>query len=201
MDSKLTMDFLNKIKPLEDKEYLLSTILFHGAPVLYGKKPSCLISFNCGKRDMYRLWNTYRLEITRLIGLNYFELYREPERELVLFYNPRYLEDTMLRADNMQFLLGLGYDNFKSPLEALEKLRDRFNPATSHEIGIMLGIPCRDVEGFINNSGMNYIMNGYWKVYTRPHRAIRLFREYDDSRRNVIKKILGSCNKNFISHI
>jgi len=167
-------------------------IMFHGAPVLDGKKPSCLISFNCGKRDMYSIWNKYKMEIPGLINLDYYELYRGPQRELVLFYNPKYLEETMLRPDNMKLLGDMGYGSFTSPFEVLKMLKDRFDPGIPHEVGIMLGIPSGDVDGFIKNSGMNYIMNGYWKVYTKPKRAVRLFREYDNSRINVMKDIMRS---------
>lgn len=190
MDSKLTIDFLNKIKTLEDKEYLLSTIMFHGAPVLDRKKPSCLISFSSGKRDMYQIWNTYRLEIPKLINLNYSELYRDSQRELVLFYNLKSLEETMGRPENISFLRAMGYGNTNGLSDTLEMLKGRFSSGLPHEIGIMLGIPGGDVEGFIKNSGMNYILNGYWKVYSRPERAVKLFKEYDYSRINVMKGIM-----------
>lgn len=190
MDSRLTIDFLNKISIIDDKNCLLSMIMFHGAPVLDGKKPSFLISFNCGKRDIYSIWNKYKMEIPRLINLDYFELDKDPQRELVLFYNAKHLKETMQRPDNMKFLGDMGYGNFKSPQETLEMLKGRFSPGVPHEIGIMLGIPSGDVDGFIKNSGMNYILNGYWKVYTRPDRAVKLFREYDYSRINVMKDIM-----------
>lgn len=191
MDAKLVLDFFSKIKTLEDKEYLLSMIMFHGAPVLCGKKPSCLISFNCGKRDIYSIWNTYRAEILRIFDLDYYELYRDPQRELVLFYNPELMEETMQVSENMSFLRAMGYGNITGISEVLDRFKSRFSSGVPHEIGIMLGIPRGDVDGFIKNSGMNYILNGYWKVYTKPERAVKLFREYDDSRIDIMKGIMG----------
>lgn len=190
MDSKFTINFLNKIKTLEDKDYLMSMIMFHAAPVMDGKKPSCLLSFTGGKRDLYHIWDIYKLEICGLVNLDYCELYRDSQRELVLFYNPKSLEETMQISDNMRFLKGMGYGDITSTSKALAALRSRFTHGIPHEIGIMLGIPSGDVDGFIINSGMNYIMNGYWKVYTRPERAGKLFQEYDNSRINVMKDIM-----------
>lgn len=34
-----------------------------------------------------------------------------------------------------------------------------------HEMGILLGYPVEDVEGFIINNGKNELYTGYWKVY------------------------------------
>lgn len=190
MDSALSINFLNRINALDDWNYLLSLISFYAAPTLAGKKPSCLICFTNNRRNMYNLWNVYGSEINGSLNIEYFQIYRDMEKELVLFYNPHILEETIHSPDNMAFLQETGYNGASSAIEYLKILKCRFSRAFPHEIGIFLGIPCEDVKGFIQNFGINYIMNGYWKVYSRPQRARQLFDEYDRSRINVMKSIM-----------
>lgn len=190
MDSKLSINFFNKINKLDDRNYILSIIRFHAAPILSGKKPSCLISFTDNNRSLYRLWDTYKEEICTLVNLSYFEICRYSKRELVLLYDTHALEITIKKPGNTKFLQGFGYNGAEKILECLEVLKGRFSEGFPHEIGIFLGIPCEDVRGFIQNSGNNYIMNGYWKVYSKPSRAGQLFNEYDAARIDVMKSII-----------
>ena len=46
-----------------------------------------------------------------------------------------------------------------------------------HEIGLFLGYPPEDVEGFIENSH-ECKMSGFWKVYGDVHSAELLFEKY-----------------------
>ena len=39
------------------------------------------------------------------------------------------------------------------------------NQEFPHEMGLLLGYPVEDVEGFILNEGENCLYIGYWKVY------------------------------------
>lgn len=190
MDPKLSIGFFKKINILDDRNYLISIIRFHAAPTLAGKKPSCLINFTNDKRSLYQLWDTYKNEISTLIDMDYYEIYRDSKRVLVLFYNSQNLEERLYDPDNMKFLQRFGYDDISNITDALEMLSVRFTWEFPHEIGILLGIPCEDVEGFLNNYGMNFIINGYWKVYSKPQRAQELFQEYDNARIDVIKSIM-----------
>lgn len=190
MDSNLLIRFLNKINTLEDKEHLISIIKFHAAPTLEGKKPSSLISFTKSRRDLYSIWNTYRNEISSLIKIDDFEIHEDFRCKIVFFYNPYILREIINRSDNMKYLQELGYGDITNIISVLEILKSRFTLSFPHEIGILLGIPWEDVNGFIKNSGANFIMNGYWKVYSNPQRAARTFREYDDSRICVMKSML-----------
>ena len=40
-----------------------------------------------------------------------------------------------------------------------------------HEVGLFLGYPPEDVEGFCRNGGRNYKLSGPWKVYGRVEEA------------------------------
>ena len=47
-----------------------------------------------------------------------------------------------------------------------------------HEIGIALGYPPEDIEGFKRYKGRNFKCCGYWKVYGNAERAQKLFEAY-----------------------
>ncbi len=48
-----------------------------------------------------------------------------------------------------------------------------------HEIGLFLGYPPEDVEGFICNKGKDCRLCGYWKVYGNKEEAVQKFAKYD----------------------
>ena len=52
-----------------------------------------------------------------------------------------------------------------------------------HEIGIFLGYPLADVEGYIENGGRDCIRLGCWKAYSDPDGAERVFRMIRKCRR------------------
>lgn len=58
-----------------------------------------------------------------------------------------------------------------------------------HELGLLLGYPVKDVEGFIRNKGEKYLYSGYWKVYDNVTEAISIFEQYTLAKEAVIKKV------------
>ena len=52
-----------------------------------------------------------------------------------------------------------------------------------HEMGLLLGYPVEDVEGFIENKGHNYLYAGYWKVYGHVEEKKALFNRYEEARK------------------
>lgn len=73
------------------------------------------------------------------------------------------------------------------PDETLETLKSRFQSGCPHEIGLFLGIPYDDVASFISHNGENYLFYGYWKVYSEPVKAKRLFADFDASKKKAIE--------------
>ncbi len=71
----------------------------------------------------------------------------------------------------------------------LEMLKTRFVDYNEfpHEIGLFLGYPPADVEGFICNKGKNCKLCGYWKVYGNTTDAMIKFATYDQCRDLYLK--------------
>ena len=55
-----------------------------------------------------------------------------------------------------------------------------------HEMGILLGYPVEDVEGFILHKGGSYLCNGYWKVYYNVSQKQRTFRWYSFAEHHLL---------------
>ena len=51
-----------------------------------------------------------------------------------------------------------------------------------HEVGLFLGYPAADVEGFRRNGGRNCKLCGHWKVYGQVEEARRRFLAFDRCR-------------------
>ena len=112
-----------------------------------------------------------------------------PRGSLVYVYRPSKLRQRLCEPETAAYLRTLGYD--PSDAEAcLSFLASRIVCSDfPHEIGIFLGYPTEDVEGFIAHKGEHYKLCGSWKVYGDPERAQRSFRNYERCRKFLCNKL------------
>lgn len=82
-----------------------------------------------------------------------------------------------------EFMSACGYSNI-TPLRCINELRRKLNecPEFPHEIGLFLGYPLEDVQGFIDNGGKNCLCSGCWKVYCNCREAQKQFAKFDKCR-------------------
>lgn len=183
------LDFFNRLNGLTDREYLLSVIAYGAAPTLLSNKPSTMLNFQNGIRDLYALWHQYKQDVCSTLGLDFFEL-NEGEGSIgVLFFNESILKACLAKSHNRLFLNLMGYGRCLSVNDCLLMLRARFLNGCPHEIGLFLGFPVQDVIGFIRNKGRNCLLCQYWKVYSHPEKAKQIFSAYDEARSAVINTI------------
>lgn len=106
-------------------------------------------------------------------------MYREPK--LVRHLN---------RPEVQSALSQYGYDYTQGLSGLLDQLAARLEEADfPHEIAYFLGYPPEDIQGFIENRGQGFCLNGYWKVYHNPQQAKRAFLQYTCCRRAVTQRI------------
>lgn len=155
------------------------------APTLAGLKAASLFRQEC--RDRARLmrqaadWNA-RLtpKGIRVIVLKAFP---HSPHYLIYLYRPARLGELLARPEIGRFLEQAGYRMPPDPASEpgqkalLAQLGRRLlrEGEFPHEIGLFLGYPLRDVEGFIRNRGKNFTCLGCWKSYSDPAAARRLF--------------------------
>lgn len=166
---------------LNDFDKLLG---FHCAPTLMGIKEANLIC--CAKKqfaDISDLLSEYNA------FLNHKGLYLEPlweteRRVLVLVYQKKKLTESLKEPKVINFLEKYGYQENMTFNELLDNLKKNVSATGDfpHEIGVFLGYPIEDVEGFILNKGKNCQVCGCWKVYSDVENKLKLFEKYTKCR-------------------
>ena len=154
----------------------------HTAPTLLGIKCGSLISLPVDEFDIdaqSRQFNRKALSK----GLKMRVMRKHGGRALVLLYNERQLARRLSLPEVRKILGSRGYRSAAGTAQHLDRLCARMERRRfPHEIGVFLGYPAEDVEGFITNKGENYKLCGCWKVYGNAEKARRTFESYDRCR-------------------
>lgn len=128
-------------------------------------------SFESVESEIERMNSRLNPKGVKMVVLSFSE-----QKVLVFVYRVGALAQILARSDTQEFLIPYGYctNDIDS---SLEKLKSRFSECSCfpHEIGIFLGYPLVDVEGFIREKGNNYKLSGTWKVYGSEKEAISYF--------------------------
>jgi len=191
VDRDQKFKYLECLNRLQGKDYLAATISFGAAPTIKGKKPSSLLTFTMTRKNLLALWHYYKQDLCRELNLEYFELKDRGESVSVLFYRRKMLERHVANKHNLAFLNSVGYQEAVTLDEKLQLLKSRFASTCAHEVGIFLGIPVEDVEGFMEHKGKHYLLSRYWKVYRNRERAELLFGIYDEARSNIARAVVS----------
>lgn len=188
-------EFFHKINKLENEEDIDSFLVYLLSPVITGIKPSATITVNnTQKRRLMKLYS----EKLNFMGINYTILKSCSKRSLFFIYNINSLEKYLELDESKRFLEKEGYSGYSLEemiLKVKDKIKDEQFP---HEIGLFLGIPVCDIEGFL--SCKKCISSGYWKVYDRLEIANKIFSLYDSSRNLVIDNTLRGIPINSTIH-
>lgn len=161
-----------------DKNKLELKLIEHCAPTLAGMKSASLFSYYYAEEEPVR---EELSEVNRLLnerGVYVEALLWQEKFVLIYTYRLSHLEKELRQAEAMELLEEYAYTNC-NPRDCIEHLKRRLNcsPCFPHEIGIFLGYPYEDVEGFIQNRGQNCKYCGMWKVYRNEKEKIQIFRK------------------------
>lgn len=155
-------------------------LIEHCAPTLAGIKVGNL--FNC-KTDteddigaIIEDWNARFLDK----GVQVRLIKDTAGGALVYVFRPAMLSKLLARREVARFLDGCGFSGCQGLEGYIERLGGHIRAADCfpHEIGIFLGYPLQDVQGFIQNKGRDFSLCGFWKVYSDPQHAEKLFAQY-----------------------
>lgn len=191
MDKELLRKFYLWLNQLAEREYFLSSAAYRTALVRQGLKPGALLTFSSTGKDTYSLWQQYHKDVKPAIGLDYYVLKKTPTSYLVLFFDLCLLKSHLANNDSRLYLESKGYDKMEL-VPMLEKLGSRFSFGVPHEVGVFLGIPVADIQGFIKHHGANSVMARYWKVYHNPRQAKEIFELYDQVQADAIRSIMAT---------
>lgn len=193
MSAETMLHFLNNCTPEEKFGFRVVT---QCAPVLKGVKISNLITMKPGGWRKIRAY----LKKSRIICI---PLYADAEKEVLFLYRYEQLERHLKNREVCEFLRSCGYESFEVA-SVLVRLRRRYrlyagiSKEFPHELGVLLGYPVGDVQGFIDNRGENSLTSRYWKVYQNPKEAEKIFDLYDRVKEQALKEIM--CGRT-LSHV
>lgn len=184
-------DMLSFLKGCTPEARLGFMVVNQCAPVLKNVKVSNLITVRPGGWQKVRGY----LRKSRVICVL---LYADQGKEVLFLYRYDRLEGHLKRPEVRAFLNGRGYGDCQVAA-VLKLLRRRYQQYAGagrefpHELGVLLGYPVADVEGFIENRGENSLAAGYWKVYSDLKGAERTFRVYDEAKEQAMREIISGC--------
>ena len=180
-----------------DLENIENQLALQCAPLITGLKVSNMLIVH--KDSVASVKN-----VIRNTGISYVILAETQDKTMLLLYKENELSSYLERKRVRQFLTDMGYESHDL-YDVLMVFQGRFRRYQSgkaefpHEMGILLGYPVEDVQGFIKHKGKNSLYSGYWKVYENLPAKMRLFQKYDMSKETVIQ--LVSCGVSIIDVI
>lgn len=149
------------------------------APTLAGLKTASL--FTCPYESEQALMSELR-RMNRWLttkGLRILPLRFSGKKALIYLYRPKQLNADLSDVTATRILEQNGYctDSCEKCLVRLvQKLRQQAD--FPHEIGLFLGYPPEDVDGFIENRACGCKCVGCWKVYGDVEAAQKKFQQY-----------------------
>ena len=154
-------------------------IVRYCAPTLAGIKTGSLFAVHSSsdqevRCDIATLNRKFNSKGIRILPVRVCDSY-----SLVYLYRPAMLDKDLHDPKAVSILERFGY-SMKSSDRCVVDLVRRLKGSAEfpHEIGLFLGYPPLDVEGFIRNPNEGFYEVGYWKVYSDVQSARLSFRRY-----------------------
>ncbi|MBR4010708.1 MAG: DUF3793 family protein [Clostridiales bacterium] len=165
------------------------------APTLAGMKTGSL--FTIHGKDPERIHSEIR-RINRTLsgkGLLLLPLHSTSAFCLLYLYRPKQLDQDLKQPKCTKLLRKCGYSSLRTTtclVHLIRRLRE--GSGFPHEIGLFLGYPPEDVQGFMEDphcpSKCRGCTGGCWKVYHEPEKAQVLFEKYASCTRSYQKRLL-----------
>ena len=150
------------------------------APTLAGLKTANMFSAEYESREevtaeLRRLNAVLVPKGLRIVPLRFMQ-----SRVLLYLYRPEALRRDLADSAAQDILRECGYGKCSRAESCLSCLigRLRNNADFPHEVGLFLGYPPEDVQGFIDHHARDFKLSGLWKVYGDEAYARAAFAKY-----------------------
>ncbi len=174
-------------------------IVLQCAPVISGLKFSNLLTIEANQlRDV-----EWMIEQTDISG---YVLLQTKNKAYILLYEEQELQAYLNQPEVKHFLERFHYENtsldtvlveFQSRYAKYMKEKSDF----PHEMGVLLGYPIEDVEGFVCNNGKNSLYTGYWKVYENIQEKKKIFYKYECVKETMLQLLASGLKLEEIFYI
>lgn len=154
-------------------------LIRHCSPTLAGLKTGNIFTMSYSTIEDIRKEVRSLNKIFLPKGLRVIPLRFENNRVMVYVYRPNKLKQDLKNENVCWILENNGYPSSNPSrciMQLIKKLKA--NSDFPHEIGLFLGYPPEDVQGFIENKAEHYKFTGHWKVYGDEKKARKLFFQY-----------------------
>ncbi len=182
------------------KDLLLEKLVSaKGASMLRVLILSAAVLKNCKESNMLCVGLQELRTLVRELGktnLKLAILYRMQSKYLLLIYRKDSLDAYLSKAEVQSFLHSCGYTGH-CLRDFLPLLRGRIAKAREsgkdfpHEIGVFLGYPLCDIQGFLRSAGKDCLHCGYWKVYGDLDGSLAKFRQIDEAKNQALYEWLA----------
>ncbi len=149
------------------------------SPTMAGLKTGNLFSYNYDdKNELNESVRNFNMQYSSK-GIRLLPLKAENGHALIYMYRPKRLEEDLKDEKACEILSSCSYCT-GNVNECVAKLAKRLKTCDEfpHEIGLFLGYPSEDVDGFIKNNAMCSKCVGTWKVYGDEEEAKRRFKQF-----------------------
>jgi hypothetical protein len=159
------------------------------APLIAGLKISNLLNI---RREDY----VSMKKIVKHSQFSWYLLFETEKKITVLLFQRDSLESYLGKRQVREMFKQAGYANLSLGC-VLREFSIRYRGYMErkndfpHEMGLLLGYPTEDVEGFITHQGDDCLCVGYWKVYANKERKLKLFESFENAKESLIQ--LLSC--------
>jgi len=189
------LDFYNKLKSMENKDYIENFLVYNTSQVIAGIKPASTVTFKKNGDKLYEKWVCHGRKFIVDIQLDFVELRENENSIIVMIYNKDLLEKNIFKEIHKDFFKKLGYSQNQNIDNYIETLKFRYDLYhCPHELGLFLGIPYKDVIDFMECTEKKCLFCGYWKVYNDGSQAKKIFSQYDEIKEHTINNILKENN-------
>jgi hypothetical protein len=181
--SKDVFEIMQKI----DIKNIETQLALQCAPLIAGLKVSNLLII---RRDKL----AQLIAILKSTSISCYALRDSGDKITLLLFNEAKLVSYLKQERVIKLLTGMGYRE-SSLYDILPIFRERYRKYMSdkiqfpHELGVLLGYPIEDVEGFICHNGRNSMLIGYWKVYENTTAKEQLFHRFEIVKETMLQLI------------
>ncbi len=182
----MSLEVIEMIRGMDAKR-IENQLILECAPLIVGLRISTLIIVD--NRDMHTICN-----LLRKSALSYYVIHRTTDKTTMLLFHRQKLKAYFTDSRVRRFLSEAGYTAF-GLREVMYGFGKRYadyrcgKQKFPHELGLLLGYPVEDVEGYIRNDGKNALFTGCWKVYAHVAEKRQLFRMFELSKELLIELV------------
>lgn len=155
-----------------------NAIVRYCAPTLAGLKTGSIVTVPVCGRTVLNDIKSLNKKLGKK-GLRVIPLKQSRDKTMIYIYRPERLMSDLKNNLSCSILKEMGYCS-ASPSKCILRLIQRLESIDEfpHEIGLFLGYPAEDVEGFIKNKASRFKLVGCWKVYGDVDSARICFEQY-----------------------